>query len=142
MKARNVWGLTGTPVTSSLDELKNVALALGHWRSGLNLRQYVKCVGKDCSGSHTLLRQNLVTTLRKLMIRHTKAQRINGTEALALPALEAQTVWLTMSRDEKHKYKCASWPMNFTGNVAAFRLEMGEWARSCSLLAVWVLPAG
>jgi hypothetical protein len=35
--------------------------------------------------------------LKKLMIRHTKAMHIGGAEALKLPDLNSETVWLQMS---------------------------------------------
>jgi len=47
---------------------------------------------------------NLVQKLRRLMIRHTKSQRIRGTSALVLPEKECETVWLTMSADEATLY--------------------------------------
>ena len=54
------------------------------------------------------------------------AQRINGAEALALPELDAQTVWLTMTQREKRTYDMAPGPRHgqFFSSSAAFRLEM------------------
>ena len=40
-------------------------------------------------------------TLKKIMIRHTKAQRIDGEAALALPDADCATVLLDMSVDER-----------------------------------------
>ena len=42
--------------------------------------------------------------LKKLLIRHTKAQRIGGAVALALPTLASETEWLTFSDAEKVVY--------------------------------------
>jgi hypothetical protein len=46
-----------------------------------------------------------VARLRKVMIRHTKSQRIGGEVALALPDADCQTVWLEMTDDERMLYK-------------------------------------
>ena len=42
----------------------------------------------------------VVDRLKKLMIRHTKSQRIGGQVALSLPETDHATVWLDMSDDE------------------------------------------
>lgn len=39
--------------------------------------------------------------------RHTKAQRIAGAAALALPELDAATVWLDMPQRERTAYRKA-----------------------------------
>ena len=49
----------------------------------------------------------IVACLRKLMIRHTKAQRINGAAALSLPEADTSTVYLTMNAEEQRLYKIA-----------------------------------
>jgi SNF2 family DNA or RNA helicase len=72
----------------------------------------------------------LVTKLKKLMIRHTKGQRIGGDVALALPESDTETVWLTMTSLERQMYakaveadtRLASKLQQEGGN--AFRLEM------------------
>ena len=45
-----------------------------------------------------------IVKLKKLIIRHTKAQRIGGAVALALPTLASETEWLTFSDAEKVVY--------------------------------------
>ena len=42
----------------------------------------------------------VVDRLKKIMIRHTKSQRIGGQVALSLPETDHATVWLDMSDDE------------------------------------------
>ena len=46
----------------------------------------------------------LVERLRKVMIRHTKRQRIGGDVALALPDADCKTLWLEMSEDERQEW--------------------------------------
>ena len=48
--------------------------------------------------------QKIVDELRKLMIRHTKSQRIGGEAALSLPEADCQTVWVTMTPHERVLY--------------------------------------
>lgn len=43
---------------------------------------------------------HLASLLGKVLIRHTKSQRINGSEALSLPPSSTTTTMLTMSQDE------------------------------------------
>ena len=37
-------------------------------------------------------------------MRHTKQQRIQGAVALALPSTKSETIWLTMTSDERSMY--------------------------------------
>jgi superfamily II DNA or RNA helicase len=53
------------------------------------------------------LSQPLVDGLKRLIIRHTKAQRIRGAAALALPMLETKTKWLKFTPAERAKYAAA-----------------------------------
>ena len=96
------WGVTGTPLSSSVNDLGFVAGVVGHWGKypytldtpgGLKLHQY------------TQNQAGLVDALKRLMIRHTKSQRIGGEAALSLPDAECETVWLEMSAAEKRLYK-------------------------------------
>ena len=48
----------------------------------------------------TLDNDEVVDRLKKIMIRHTKSQRIGGEVALSLPDTDHATVWLDMSDDE------------------------------------------
>ena len=100
-----MWGVTGTPVTSKLRPLLKVVDAVGHGKEhggGLRLdREITAQENAKC------LRPTFVAKLRRLMIRHTKAQRIHGRAALALPTLECDTVWLEMTAQERQGYKRA-----------------------------------
>uniref|UniRef100_A0A7S4BGJ8 Helicase ATP-binding domain-containing protein n=1 Tax=Chrysotila carterae TaxID=13221 RepID=A0A7S4BGJ8_CHRCT len=91
-RCKFVWGVTATPITSSVDDLGVVAELLGQ----------KKRLKNACSG--TRFTHSVVALLRRLMIRHTKSQRIGGAVALALPEADAQTVWLEMKKDERAKY--------------------------------------
>ena len=96
-----LWGVTGTPLSSSVADLETLARLLGHWdrASGLQLSEYAH---------HDADRSKLPAVLQKVMIRHTKSQRIAGHVALALPATDCQTVWLDMSAAERSLYSQAS----------------------------------
>lgn len=48
--------------------------------------------------------QGMVAALRRVMVRHTKTQRIGGGAALALPTLNSETIFLTMTADEREAY--------------------------------------
>ena len=97
-----MWMLTGTPLTSSERDL------YGTWHS-------MGCPGRSLltartgSGQETLPGPGpeLVSFLRKLMIRHSKSMRIGGEVALSLPEADCDTVWLTMSGDERMMYESA-----------------------------------
>lgn len=98
------WGVTGTPLTSSVRDLESVANWLGHWSDGLQLSTL-----QAPRTSFALQKKDdfhlLAPLLRKLMIRHTKAQRIDGEVALSLPASDCETVWLDMSAAERARYE-------------------------------------
>ena len=90
------WGVTGTPLSSSVNDLKKMAQLLGHWHGGLQLEQYAV---------DNALRPQLADVLKQLMIRHTKSQRIGGLAALALPEAASETVWVEMSPSERSIYR-------------------------------------
>ena len=50
---------------------------------------------------------DLVDKLKKLMIRHTKGQRIGGGQALSLPTLKSETEWLVFTPSERGLYDAA-----------------------------------
>ena len=70
---------------------------LGHWNHGLRLSRLSSCV-------ITLRNEDVCDQLKQLIIRHTKAQRIRGEVALALPDADCQTHWLDMSPHERALY--------------------------------------
>lgn len=102
--ADHVWCVTGTPFSTSVNQLVEQAFLLGHLDSGINLRKLIRATLERESGSH----QALVDQLRRVCIRHTKAMRIGGDVALSLPEKDIQTVWLDMSEDERLLYQVAS----------------------------------
>lgn len=104
---KNLWLVTGTPFSTGLHQLSTQSQLLGHWFHGLKLSEVDK---KECShynGRYTMMLDNpeVVERLKKLMIKHSKSQRIGGEVALSLPATEAKTVWLDMSPGELVMYK-------------------------------------
>jgi len=106
--ARHVWLLTGTPLTTSVQELRTGAALLGQYEAGLRLCE--NGVGPA-----------LVAKLKQLMIRHTKSMRIGGELALALPESDVSTVWLTMNATERRVYDKAK-----AAVVKQFRLEASQ----------------
>jgi SNF2 family DNA or RNA helicase len=92
---RFAWGVTGTPLSSSVKDLYQMADLIGQWDGGLQLRKYHD--DDSC-------RSELPGVLQRLMIRHTKAQRIGGQVALALPDADCATVWVDMSPSERRLY--------------------------------------
>ena len=79
------------------------------WDDGLNLYRLLNSM-ESCfhptrpSDSYHASNQEICDKLRLLMIRHTKSQRISGEAALSLPDSDVDTVWLTMSHEEKVLY--------------------------------------
>ena len=71
-----------------MNDLKPVAMRLGHWSGGLRLGS-----GMDRKGQLYQVAQvgQIAAKMKKLMIRHTKSQQIAGSAALALPTLKP--VW-------------------------------------------------
>ena len=72
--------------------------SLGHLDySGLDFATEVHCYECRCPTS-------LIEKTKQIMIRHTKSQRIHGSDALALPELNVETVMLNMTEEEKANY--------------------------------------
>ena len=129
-----MWLVTGTPFSTSLEQLKNQASVLGHNVDGLQLKrgklrdaalapQPLEAPGpsppppkpspptpcpfatrkdawRPAYSSLAIDNDEVVDRLKKVMIRHTKSQRIGGQVALSLPETDQATVWLDMSDDE------------------------------------------
>jgi SWI/SNF-related matrix-associated actin-dependent regulator of chromatin subfamily A3 len=101
--SRFVWLLTGTPMSSSTQDLSCAFRVLGKPPALTTLQTpggsyYRLDVPRD---------DRLVAALKPLMIRHTKDQRIGGEVALALPEKDVSTVWLTPSATEQQLYGMA-----------------------------------
>jgi len=92
VRAAHVWLLTGTPYSAGLAELRAQCRLLGQdaWLAALQ-----QSVSNEAAAD----------TLRELMIRHTKAQRIHGQVALALPRAAFKVVQLELSTDEMKLYQ-------------------------------------
>ena len=131
-QADSVWLVTGTPFSTDLKQLRNQAKLLGQYDDGVKLKHIYDGVPENITwppqqgdpeynyymavtqqglfperAPHPVVdmqNEEVVERLRKLMIRHTKAMRIGGEVALALPDTECVTVWLDMSDDERLMY--------------------------------------
>ena len=62
---------------------------------------------RDASMHHRGARDRLVAALRRVIIRHTKAQRIGGAAALSLPDEVVSTVLLDQTTAEQQMYRAA-----------------------------------
>ena len=83
MRTQHMWLVSGTPFSTSLSQLNKQATLLGlHHDYQMNVDHPRKS------------NEEVVAWLRKHMIRHTKAMRIGGEVALALPEADCQTVLL------------------------------------------------
>ena len=83
MRTQHMWLVSGTPFSTSLSQLNKQAALLGlHHDYQMNADHPRKS------------NEEVVAWLRKHMIRHTKAMRIGGEVALALPEADCQTVLL------------------------------------------------
>jgi SNF2 family DNA or RNA helicase len=96
--ATNNWCVSGTPFSSSLIDLSGSARLVGHTDTVFKLNRHF-------SGDWSL--PELIPTLKSVIIRHTKAQRIGGEIALALPESSTEVVWLTMNGQERKQYNLA-----------------------------------
>jgi len=98
IKTNHCWLVSGTPFSTSLSQLKNQAAILGI-RDAL-----ISHIGDGTFFGVGKSNEEVVEWLKTKMIRHTKNMRIGGEIALALPDADCQTVWLTMSDDERLLY--------------------------------------
>lgn len=112
-KVQFVWGVTGTPLNRSISDLRKMAALLGQWGddedrkrpTSLALSSFAEdnlCAAGERSATRP--RAELPAVLKRIMIRHTKSQRIHGRVALALPDADCETVWLEMSGAERKVY--------------------------------------
>ena len=93
------WGATGTPASASLTDFVKQLIFL--CRSDV-----ARCIPNPnrvgAAPWHTFLDK-----ISAFTVRHSKSQRIGGSDALALPDATTTTVMLTMSPLEKEVYKLA-----------------------------------
>ena len=91
VNTERVWLVSGTPFSTSLQQLTPQAQLLGI------STKFSQAVRSDTN-------EALVDWLRQRMIRHTKNMRIGGEVALALPDADCETIWIEMSEDERLVY--------------------------------------
>lgn len=111
------WCITATPCVSSATNLnRQLAFLSGGYgpeRRFWNHSDIHSAIAQFCGVSKkhrvspALEKQafyGLVDVLKQCMIRHTKSQRIRGSEALALPASTTNTVFLDMTPKERTRF--------------------------------------
>ena len=140
------WGVTATPATSSVvDLISQLEFVNGkpittseqdrHQGPGpvptrkhaLSLESTIRgfVEAQSASPFHTL-----ADVLQTFMVRHTKAQRIGGAEALALPPSTTSTVLLNMSPDEDRAFN------HFNCSDVTFQKHLREGV-SCLLTSLY-----
>lgn len=120
--------MTGTPFSHSLVQLQRQSQFIGQWTDGLELRA--------ASQSRALSNDELVQKFRRLIIRHSKAQRIGGEVALALPASDCETVLLDMNEADRTLYAlhaCADGIPKWADVHRETRCEMSDLGRGLRL---------
>lgn len=98
------------PLTDRSDSSGSQAvIKKNDWRVdyGLRLRETAsQCTVKTERDAQAAFGR-LLGKLQTVMIRHSKSQQIAGDLALALPELGSETMWLTMSAEERVEYRVA-----------------------------------
>jgi len=113
------WCVTATPCVSSISDLFTQLsfLSGGYGSSGTRFchkDSINSAIGQFCQpkyASQATKKQGfygLVDVMKQCMIRHTKSQRIRGSEALALPASTTTTVFLDMTPQERTRFARAN----------------------------------
>lgn len=96
------WGVTATPMTNSSRELSN-QLKFIQGSEPYNIFSPLKqAIYAYVQTENTF--NHLVELLQTFMVRHTKSQRINGSEALSLPPSTTSTIMLKMTPDENRAF--------------------------------------
>ena len=113
IRAARTWLVSGTPFSTSLDQLEAQSALLGCQIHGApDIRRLGLGHGFITHDRPEYMSNDtIVDWLRTRLIRHTKRMRIGGDVALALPDADCKTVWLEMSEDERLLYgihECAS----------------------------------
>ena len=131
------WGVTATPATNSyMDLIPQLTFINGNVDSSTLQIRNINAVQYNPDEASF---NNLVTWLKTYyMVRHTKSQRINGSEALALPPSTTSTVMLEMSKFEDEAFNrinpvtsksivrhCASGVKDFTAE-GSFSFQMSQ----------------
>mmetsp|Transcript_4648 Transcript_4648/g.10520 ORF Transcript_4648/g.10520 Transcript_4648/m.10520 type:complete len:946 (-) Transcript_4648:127-2964(-) len=98
------WGVTATPADSSSKDLESQMLFILGSESASGFSLLNETIGNFHRQPSETTCTRLVDLLKTYMVRHTKSQRINGAEALALPPSTTSTIMLTMSREEDRAF--------------------------------------
>ena len=101
LRATHKWAVTGTPMSKSVYDLMTQASIIDQHTAELS------GLMRDASMHHRGARDKLVAALRRVIIRHTKAQRIGGAAALSLPDEVVSTVLLDQTTAEQQMYRAA-----------------------------------
>ena len=101
LRATHKWAVTGTPMSKSVYDLMTQASIIDQQTSEFS------GLMRDASMHHRGARDKLVAALRRVIIRHTKAQRIGGAAALSLPDEVVSTVLLDQTTAEQQMYRAA-----------------------------------
>lgn len=102
------WCVTATPCVSSAADLKKQLMFLnsgGRFSRFESLQaaafRFTRLTKRSTESSKKQAFYGLMDEMKTCMIRHTKSQRIHGSEALALPESTTTTVYLNMSVQER-----------------------------------------
>ena len=111
-RATHVWLVTGTPFSSSLNELSTQVDVLRQHAGWVSPPPGIRGLMDVRSLNPTKLSrpegQKAVDVLRRHMTRHTKSQRIGGDVALALPESDLRIEWLELTQTERLEVQAAA----------------------------------
>ena len=107
IQGRIRWGCTATPATQSVKDLDRQLdfiscsnRQLGYSNRDPKFVTLQNAIHRHYSHPDESSFNSISSLLKTFMVRHTKSQRINGSEALALPPSTTSTVMLKMFKDE------------------------------------------
>ncbi|MCO5556717.1 hypothetical protein L7F22_010268 [Adiantum nelumboides] len=104
LKAERRWCCTGTPINTSIYDLYGQFLFLKLEpldNKDIFRRRIGRPYERHCKNEDQTV---LLWTLNKMMIRHTKQQKLNGRELLRLPPKSEQDIIVTFSPEERNAY--------------------------------------
>lgn len=124
------WGVTATPATSGASDLSRQLIFL-RGSSSIPVSEEFQPLNRAISqfqyGPSEETMNTLVDLLKTFMVRHTKSQRIQGAEALALPPSTTSTILLSMSADEDRAFN----KINTSAGTFARHLSEGAQRVAC-----------
>lgn len=105
MKATHKWALTGTPIQNTLDDIYSLIafLELDPWADYTWWNRMVaRHINKNVNTAINIVRK----LLKPLMLRRTKnTVSLDGKKLIDLPSLKIETMYITMSADEREIYE-------------------------------------